>query len=52
MSEPPPSKNMEKVEDATQIEYSEKPSDVEGQGEVDEQDKVNILEKLDCLPEN
>ena len=44
MSEPPPSKDMDKVVDAIQIEYSEKPSYVEGQNEVEEQDKVNILD--------
>lgn len=53
MSEPPPSKDMERVEDVTQIEYSEKRSDVEDQNDdVEEQDKVNTLEKLDCSSEN
>jgi len=43
---------MEKAEDTTQIEYSEKPSDVEDQNDVEGQDKVNTLEKLDCSSEN
>ena len=48
LSEPPPSKGMEKVDDTIRIEYAEKPSDVEGQDENEEHDKVNILE-LDYL---
>jgi len=48
MSESPPSKEMEKVEIGTQIEYAEEPSDIEDQNEAEEQDKVNILEDLDC----
>ena len=47
MSKSPPSKEMEKV-DGNQIEYAEEPSDVEDQNEAEEQDKVNILEDLDC----
>jgi len=49
MSDPPPSNEMEKVGDTTLIEYSEKPSDVEGQDEKEGHDKVNII--LDLLTE-
>jgi hypothetical protein len=52
MSEPPPSNDMEKKDDATRIEYSENPSDEEGQNEIEEQDKVNALEELDYSPGN
>jgi hypothetical protein len=47
MSEPPTSTEMEKVEETSRIEYSEKPIEVEVQNEIEEQDKVNTLEKSD-----
>src|SRR5579871_2555439 len=42
MSESPPSKDMDDVKNTIQIEDTEKPSDIEGQDGVEEQDKVNI----------
>ena len=52
MSEPPPSKDMEKVDDTTtRIEYSERSNYIEDQNEVEEQDKVKILDEFDYLSE-